>query len=151
MVNELKLDQVYNAISENGLKAFDDEALARLLAILNPTELDLFEMEAFSKLGGFAAYDRIRRVRPLIDMIIRSDVHSFKSSSLFKEYIKSLQSRSYREFFKGLTVNDLASIKKYVTSTMKKDKVNISASKKIIKILTQEIAAKEAQKNLTFS
>ena len=115
MVNELKLDQVYNAISENGLKAFDDEALARLLAILNPTELDLFEMEAFSKLGGFAAYDRIRRVRPLIDMIIRSDVYSFKSSSLFKEYIKSLQSRSYREFFKGLTVNDLASIKKYVT------------------------------------
>ncbi len=55
MLSNEKIKQVFNAIRDNGIEAFDDESLAKLLAILNEEELDEFEKNCFSELDGIEA------------------------------------------------------------------------------------------------
>ncbi len=151
MVNELKMNQVYSAIRENGLHAFDDEALAKLLSIFNVNELDIFERDAYDKLGGTKGYDRIRRIRPLVEFYTKKEIYDFKNSNLFSRYMEALQNKTYKELFQNLSVTDLAKIKKYVYLVPHVDNTSIEASKKIIKLITREISRKEANKDLKFS
>lgn len=151
MLNELKLEQVTNAINANNLSAFDDESLAKLLSILNPAELDVFELDAYTKLGGASSYERIRRVRPIIEYNQRKEIRSFKNSELFHKYITSLENGNYLNFFKESSVEELARLKNYCIMTVKDNKDSISATNKVVRLITREISHKEANKNLTFS
>lgn len=55
MLSNEKIKQVFNAIRDNGIEAFDDESLAKLLSILNEEELDEFEKSSFQELDGIEA------------------------------------------------------------------------------------------------
>ena len=57
---------------------------------------------------------------------------------------------NYRDFFKRLSITELADLKKYVTLTVLPDETSQQATSKIIKMIQNEIAFKESKKNLTF-
>lgn len=145
MFSEEKIKQVFNAIKENGLNAFDDESLAKLLSILNRRELDYFEYNSFKELGN---QTRITSIRPLVEMYIEADLLRIKNSDIYPLYIESLKKNRYQEFFSSLKVEELGDIKKYLINTS--NKKNEKATKKIINMITQEIYEREANKKPCF-
>lgn len=151
MLSNEKIKQVFNAIRDNGIEAFDDESLAKLLAILNEEELDEFEKNCFSELDGIEALKRVMNVRPLVESIVNKDLYRIRKSDLYRLYIESLNKGEYRDFFKSLKIEELADLKKYVSYTIdSKDELNVSGSKKIINMITKEIKLKEEAKKPRF-
>ena len=53
-------------------------------------------------------------------------------------------------YLKRLSIQELADLKKYCTLTATDEVLSQSATKKIISLITREIAFKESKKNLTF-
>ena len=145
MFSEEKIKQVFNAIKENGLNAFDDESLAKLLSILNRRELDYFEYNSFKELGN---QTRITSIRPLVEMYIEADLLRIKNSDIYPLYIEALKKNRYQEFFTSLKVEELGDIKKYLINTS--NKKNEKATKKVINMITQEIYEREANKKPCF-
>lgn len=151
MVSNEKIKQVFNAIRDNGIDAFDDESLAKLLAILNTEELDEFEKRCYKELSGMDALNRIMNIRPLVEAIVNKDLYRIRNSDLYEKYKTSLINDDYREFFKELKVEELADLKKYVSFTIDSSSdTNISGSKKIINMITREIKTKEEMKKPRF-
>lgn len=145
MFSEEKIKQVFNAIKENGLNAFDDVSLAKLLSILNRRELDYFEYNSFKELGN---QTRITSIRPLVEMYIEADLLRIKNSDIYPLYIEALKKNRYQEFFTSLKVEELGDIKKYLINTS--NKKNEKATKKVINMITQEIYEREANKKPCF-
>lgn len=151
MFSNEKIKQVFNAIKENGLNAFDDESLAKLLAILTMEELDEFVMMSYEQFDSIEHAKRIMNIRPLVESIINRDLYRIRTSPLYQLYLESLTNGEYRDFFKSLKIEELADLKKYVTYTInKKDEANASGSKKIISMITREIKTKEELKKPRF-
>ena len=150
MNSKLRMEQVVNAIMENGLDAFDNEGLAKLLTILNPSEIDELSKDALLKYDSIELYNRIEDARPLIDSKMTRELYRISNSSFFQGYLHSLKVGNYRDFFKRLSIPELADLKKYVTLTVLPDETSQKATSKIIKMIQNEIAFKESKKNLTF-
>lgn len=151
MFSEEKIKQVFYAINENGLDAFDDESLAKLLSMLTPVEFDEFEKRSYKELDGYEGSKRIMNIKPLVNLLVNKDLYKIRTSEIYPLYIESLERNEYRQFFKSLKVEELASLKKYVSYTARSnDSVNLSGSKKIINMITKEIKAKESEKKPSF-
>ncbi len=151
MTSNEKIKQVFNAIKENGLNAFDDESLSKLLAILNERELDDFMSRAFEELGGVDALKRVMAIRPFVEAIVNQDLYRIRTSSLFNNYRSSLEDDNYVEFLKTLHIQELADLKKYISFTLiTEDENNMSGSKKIINMITRLIKQKEEAKKPRF-
>lgn len=144
MFSKEKIKQVFNAIRDNGIDAFDDESLAKLLSILTEEEFDLFEQKCYQELGGLEASMRIMKIRPFAEALIERDLYKIRTNKLYESYKASLVDGTYRELFKDLKIDELAALKKYVTFTIdSSDEVNMSGAKKIINMITREIKTKE--------
>ena len=126
MVSEEKIKQVISAIKENGLRSFNDESLAKLLSILTPEEFEIFLDKSYSELGGVSAVVRINSVRSYVSYLVNSDLNKIYNSDIYKMFLESLKRNEYYAYFKSLTVEELASLKKYLT-------YNYSNSKKTAK------------------
>lgn len=151
MISNEKIKQVFSAIKDNGLNAFDDDSLAKLLAILSIDELDEFEKQCYTELDGIKALNRIMKIRSYVEFLINQELYRIKSGNLYTMYIDALNKKEYKEFFKNLKIEELAQLKKYVSYTVNNnDEVNVSASKKIIRMLTKEIKMREELKKPTF-
>lgn len=151
MVSKEKIKQVFNAIKENGLDAFDDESLAKLLSILNKEELDEFVSMVYRELDGVDATVRVMNILPLVELIVNRDLYRIRTSELYRKYIESLNSSEYRDFFKTLKIEELADLKKYVSYTINpNDEANVTGSKKIINMITKEIKSKESARKPKF-
>lgn len=151
MLSNEKIKQIFNAIKDNGIDAFDDESLAKLLSILNQEELDEFERRCFKELDGVDALKRIMNIRPLVEALINKELYRIRRSDLYERYKNAIMKDTYRELFKELKVEELADLKKYVSFTIDPtDEANISGSKKIISMITREIKVKEELKKPRF-
>lgn len=151
MISDEKIKQVFNAIKDNGMDAFDDESLAKLLAILSFDELDEFEKQCYNELDGYESLNRVMKIRPLVELLINQELYRIRSGNLYNLYLESLSRGEYRDFFKNLKIEELADLKKYVSYTVNNnDQVNVSACRKIIKMITKEIKAKEELKKPKF-
>lgn len=151
MVSEEKIKQVITAIKENGIKSFSDDELAKLLSILTEEELDIFEEKAFGELGGVNAVVRIHSLRPYISYLINKELNKVYQSEVYKLFIEALKRKEYYAYIKSLKVEELASLKKYLSFTYKKnDSLASSATDKLLKLITKEILIKEQNKNLVF-
>ena len=126
MVSEEKIKQVISAIKENGLRSFNDESLAKLLSILTPEEFEIFLDKSYSELGGVSAVVRINSVRSYVSYLVNNDLNKIYNSDIYKMFLESLKRNEYYAYFKSLTVEELASLKKYLT-------YNYSNSKKTAK------------------
>ncbi len=144
MFSNEKIKQVFNAIKDNGIEAFDDESLAKLLSILSEEEFDLFEARCYQELDGIEALKRIMGIRSFSEAMVIRELYRIRTNSLYDSYKNSLVDGTYRELFKSLKVEELADLKKYVSFTIDtSDEENISGSKKIINMITREIKTKE--------
>lgn len=144
MLSNEKIKQVFNAIKDNGIAAFDYESLARLLSILSPEELDEFIEVSYKELDGAEASMRIMNIKPLVETLINKELYRIRTSPLYTLYIESLTKGEYREFFKNLKEEELADLKKYISYTSKSDdQVNVTGTKKIINIITKEIKMRD--------
>ena len=144
MFSNEKIKQVFNAIKDNGIEAFDDESLAKLLSILSEEEFDLFEARCYQELDGIEALKRIMGIRSFSEAMVIRELYRIRTNSLYDSYKNSLVDGTYRELFKSLKVEELADLKKYVSFTIDtSDEENISGSKKIINMITHEIKTKE--------
>lgn len=150
MKNE-KIKQVFNAIKDNGLNAFDDEALAKLLSILSPQELDEFERSCYQELEGIDASIRIMNIRPLVEVLINKELYRIRTSPVYTSYIESLNNGTYYELFKKLSVEELADLKKYISYTVQVgNAAHESGTKKIINLITNEIKARDQSRKPKF-
>ena len=144
MFSNEKIKQVFNAIKDNSIEAFDDESLAKLLSILSEEEFDLFEARCYQELDGIEALKRIMGIRSFAEAMVVRELYRIRTNSLYDSYKNSLVDGTYRELFKSLKVEELADLKKYVSFTIDtSDEENISGSKKIINMITREIKTKE--------
>ncbi len=144
MFSNEKIKQVFNAIKDNGIEAFDDESLAKLLSILSEEEFDLFEARCYQELDGIEALKRIMGIRSFSEAMVIRELYRIRTNNLYDSYKNSLVDGTYRELFKSLKVEELADLKKYVSFTIDtSDEENISGSKKIINMITREIKTKE--------
>lgn len=150
MKNE-KIKQVFTAIKDNGLDAFDDESLAKLLSILSPQELDEFESTCYQELDGIDASIRIMNIRPLVEVLINAELYRIRTSSVYDLYIESLKNGTYYELFKKLKVEELADLKKYISYTVQAgNPTNESGTKKIINLITKEIKERDQSRKPKF-
>lgn len=150
MYSDEKIKQVFNAIKENGIEAFDDESLAKLLAILTSDELDVFIRMSYEEFTLEHA-KRIMNIKPLVDVLVNRDLYRIRTSGLYQLFLESLKKSEYRNFFKSLRIEELADLKKYITYTVNNnDKINTSGSKKVINMITREIKNKEGIKKPRF-
>ena len=66
-------------------------------------------------------------------------------------FLESLKRNEYYAYFKSLTVEELASLKKYLTYNYSNSKKTAKgATKKVINMITKEIRLREQNKNLVF-
>lgn len=151
MVSEEKIKQVISAIKENGLRSFNDESLAKLLSILTPEEFEIFLDKSYSELGGVSAVVRINSVRSYVSYLVNSDLNKIYNSDIYKMFLESLKRNEYYAYFKSLTVEELASLKKYLTYNYSNSKKTAKgATKNVINMITKEIRLREQNKNLVF-
>ena len=151
MVSEEKIKQVISAIKENGLRSFNNEALAKLLSILTPEEFEIFLDKSYSELGGVSAVVRINSVRSYVSYLVNDDLNRIYNSEIYKMFLESLKRNEYYAYFKSLTVEELASLKKYLTYNYSTSKsVAKGATKKVISMITKESRLREQNKNLVF-
>lgn len=151
MFSNEKIKQIFNAIKDNGIEAFDDESLAKLLSILSEEEFDLFESKCYQELDGIEALKRIMSIRPFSKAIVSRELYRIRSNEIYTSYIEALSNGTYQELFKNLKIEELADLKKYVSFTIDySDEVNMSGSKKIINMITREIKLKEEKKKPRF-
>lgn len=144
MLSNEKIKQVFNAIKDNGIEAFDNESLAKLLSILSPEELDEFVQASYQELGQIEACKRIMNIKPLVETLITKELYRIRTSTVYNLYIESLNSGEYREFFKKLKEDELADLKRYISYTSRStDPINVNATKKIIDIITKEIKMRD--------
>ena len=150
MNSNIRMTQVVKAITENGLDAFENDQLAKLLSILNPRELDKLLMDSLIIYDSVELYNRIDEVRPLVDSYNNRELYRISNSSAFRGYLHSLKIGNYKDYLKRLSIQELADLKKYCTLTATDEVLSQTATKKIISLITREIAFKESKKNLTF-
>ena len=148
MIDQNKINQVYEAIIENGMEAFQDNDLVKLFSMLNKYELIEAENSAYFKFYDYyksesLAYHnskRIESITPLVELMIDDKMKRIKDSNIMEYLNQALMNNSYHEFLSRSDVNDLMNIKYFLSNNVNvHDEVNVRATKKIIAIILKEL------------
>lgn len=144
--NRVRVKQVYAAILENGLEPFDDYGLAKLLSMLTIKEFEILKSNLVNKLG-LPAQVKLDKIEPLYRFYVEKEIKNIRNKDVYKFYVESLSNGKYVEFFKSLSVEELADIRKVVVFNVDfRDPLNMSASKKVFDFITHEIKTRNIKK-----
>ena len=144
--NKVRVKQVYEAIMENNLEAFDDYGLAKLLCMLTYNEFEVLKTNLVDRLG-ITARIKLNNIEPLYRFYVEKDLRTIRGKDYYKNYIKALSDGSYIEFFKGLPVEELADLRKLVIFSVDfNDSISISSSKKVYDFIASEIKTRNIKK-----
>lgn len=144
--NRVRVKQVFAAIMENGLDPFDDYGLAKLLSMLTMKEFEILKTNLVEQFGFEAQY-KLDKIEPLYRFFVEKEIREIRKKDLYKFYIEALHNGKYVEFFKSLSVEELADLKKIVVFNVDfKDSINRSASKKLFDFITHEIRTRNIKK-----
>ena len=156
MVDQNKINQVYAAIIENGMDAFQDNDLIKLLSMLNKYELDEAERVAYDKFyekakSDTVAYQYSRRIAslvPLVKLIINDKMYKIRTSNIIEYMNQSLVNHDYQAFLTKCETNELMDIKYYLSNNVNlNDEVNVKATKKLITIILKELNSRVGKFN----
>lgn len=148
MIDDNKINQVYAAIIENGIDAFSDDDLIKLLSMLNKHELEEADKQAYDKFyekykSDTVAYQNSKRISsliPLIKFIINDKMYKIRNTNIINYMNTALVNNEYHEFFTRCQTNELVDIKYYLTNNVNtKDEVNMRATKKLISLILKEL------------
>ena len=144
--NKVRVKQVFDAITENGLEPFDDYGLAKLLSMLTPREFEVLKRN-LSNVLGLRAEIKLENIEPLYRYYLEKEIKYIKRKEIYNYYLDALNRKQYLEFFKSLTVEELADIRKIVVFNLDiNSEVNKSASKKLFDFITFEIKNRNIKK-----
>lgn len=143
MINNDRIDSIYEAIKENSIDAFNDESLAKLLSMLTIDELELFIMNSFEKLGE-RAYVRLTKIKPFVCFEIKNYIHKIESSDMYKGFLNSVNTNTIREYIISLNATELGELKKILS--IKNNEQDKDGINKIINLITSEIRKKDELK-----
>ena len=156
MIDQNKINQVYAAIIENGMDAFQDNDLVKLLSMLNKYELDEAENMAYSIFfdkykSDTLAYQnskRIASVIPLVRFMINDKMYKIRKTNIIDYMNQSLLRHEYHEFFTRCETNELMDIKYYLANNVNvKDPINMKATKKLISMILKELNSRVGKFN----
>ncbi len=156
MIDQNKINQVYAAIIENGMDAFQDNDLIKLLSMLNKYELDEADKLSYDKFyekykSDTVAYQNSKRISsliPLVKLIINDKMYKIRSSNIIEYMNQSLVKHEYQEFITKCETNELMDIKYYLSNNVNiRDEVNLSATKKLIAIILKELNSRVGKFN----
>lgn len=151
MIDQNKIDQVYAAIIENGMDAFQDNDLVKLFSMLNKYELEDAEAIAYGKFydkykSDATAYQNSKRISaivPLVKFIISDKMIKIRSSNIVDYMNQALLRNEYHEFLTNCDINELMNLKYYLSNNVNiKDPVNMNATKKMIALILKELNLK---------
>lgn len=156
MIDQNKINQVYAAIIENGMDAFQDNDLVKLFSMLNKYELEEAENMAYSKFYdkyksdaiAFQNSKRIASIVPLVKFIINDKMYKIRKTNIIEYMNQSLLKHEYHEFFTRCETNELMDIKYYLSNNVNiKDPTNMSATKKLISMILKELNSRVGKFN----
>ena len=156
MVDQNKINQVYAAIIENGMDAFQDNDLIKLLSMLNKHELDEAEKVAYntfydkykSNTVAFNNSKRLSSLIPLVILIINDKMYKIRASNIINNMNESLIKHEYQEFITKCETSELMDVKYYLSNNVNiNDSVNLSATKKLIAMILKELNSRVGKFN----
>ena len=148
MIDNNKINQVYAAIIENGLDAFQDNDLIKLFSMLTKYEVEEADRIAYSKFSDYYKSDstayynskRIEAITPLVMLTIDDKMNEIKKTNIIDYFNQAITRNEYHDFVSKCEVDDLMNIKYFLSNNVNvKDPVNIRATKKIIAIILKEL------------
>lgn len=140
--SKVRVRQVYTAIIENGLDPFDDYGLAKLLSILTVREFEVVCVNLVREFG-ISAQIRLNRIEPLYRYFVEKEIKNIRKKDIYRYYLDAISNNVYQDFFKKLTVEELADIRKVVVySVDMNDEINRRGNKKVFDFITHEIKAR---------
>ena len=144
MIDENRINQVFEAIIENGLEAFKDEDLVKLLEMLNKEELNKFNNEVYDvfkestgniEVARNASY-RINSIIPVVKYVIDNKMFKIKKTNIVDIMNDALVKDKYQEFLTRCEVNELSDLKYYLNNNVNaNDPVNLRATNKLINLI----------------
>jgi hypothetical protein len=156
MIDNNKINQVYAAIIENGMDAFSDEDLIKLLSMLNKHELEEADKQAYDKFyekykSDTVAYQNSKRISsliPLIKFIINDKMYKIRNTNIINYMNTALVNNEYHEFLTKCETKELVDIKYYLTNNVNtKDEVNMRATKKLVSLILKELNSRVGKFN----
>ena len=156
MIDGNKISQVYAAIIENGMDAFSDDDLIKLLSMLNKHELEEADKQAYDIFydkykSDTVAYQNSKRISsliPLIKFIINDKIYKIRNTNIINYMNKALINNEYHEFLTRCETNQLVDIKYYLTNNVNtKDEVNMRATKKLVSLILKELNSRVGKFN----
>jgi hypothetical protein len=156
MIDNNKINQVYAAIIENGMDAFSDEDLIKLLSMLNKHELEEPDKQAYDKFyekykSDTVAYQNSKRISsliPLIKFIINDKMYKIRNTNIINYMNTALVNNEYHEFLTKCETKELVDIKYYLTNNVNtKDEVNMRATKKLVSLILKELNSRVGKFN----
>ena len=150
MISEAKINKVLSAIRENGIKSFDTDSLVKLLSILNKQELEVFKEKVFYEENGLIL-DKFLRCEALVTKAIDDKLYKIGKSELIPLLKESINKDLYYNYLSTLTVNELADVRYYISNSVNVfDDHSYQAAKKMLKMITEIIKTKEANRKPSF-
>jgi len=148
MIDSNKINQVFEAIIENGIDAFSDNDLIKLFSMLNKQELnELYEAsyDIFNKIYDNSTVTNIvvKRIDSIIKIVkikIDTILYKIKNGTLINSFYESLKQENYQKFIVNCSTNELSDLKYYLYNNVNtNDKDIIKVNKKIINIIIKEL------------
>ncbi len=148
MIDNNKISQVFAAITENGIDAFSDEDLIKLLSMLNRYELVEFEDKIYqvfydkyhNEILATSSYFRLTKIVNIVLFNIKDKMINISNTNLIDLLNKSLLNGTYNNYISKCSINDLSNIKFYLYNNANiNDENNIKATKKLLNIIINEL------------
>ena len=82
--NRVRVKQVFAAILESGIEAFDDYGLAKLLSMLTYTEFEVLKENLINKYG-ISASVKLERIKPLYRFYVEKEINDIRKKDIYKQ------------------------------------------------------------------
>lgn len=146
MVSEDKVKQIISSLKETSVYSFDLEQFKQLLTLLNKLELALFK-ETLIKEGESGILSQYEQIEEEVYDSIDRKIEMLENGEMISMFKASLLTNKYLDYMKHLNVNDLTSLKFYVSNKVNVDnKDNLSGSIKLLRIISRLLKEKETHK-----
>ena len=146
MVSEDKVKQIISSLKETSVYSFDLEQFKQLLTLLNKLELALFK-ETLIKEGESSILSQYELIEDEVYDDIERKIEILENGEMINMFKASLLTNKYLDYMKHLNVNDLTSLKFYVSNKVNVDnKDNLSGSIKLLRIIARLLKEKETHK-----
>ena len=146
MVSEDKVRQIISSLKETSVYSFDLEQFKQLLTLLNKLELALFK-ETLIKDGETTILSQYELIEEEVYDNIDRKIEILENGEMINMFKASLLTNKYLDYMKHLNINDLTSLKFYVSNKVNVDnKDNLSGSIKLLRIISRLLKEKETHK-----